>query len=215
MSSVPPPTIHSPQMPVPKKNWFLRHKIMTALLAFFFLMVVVSPFTGGDDSTPAADQKLAPSVTSSVTTSADPVTTSTEPAPSASSTPVTPTAAAVTTPVAPVVKKPSPRPTKALTMGQKNALRSAEDYLGTMPFSRRGLIKQLSSSAGDGYSVKDATFAAEHVKVNWNEQAAKAAKAYLDLMPFSRQGLIQQLESSAGDGYTHRQAVFGAKKAGL
>ena len=82
-------------------------------------------------------------------------------------------------------------------------------------FSRKGLIRQLSSDAGDGYSKADATYAVDHIEVNWNEQAAKSAKSYLDMTHFSRKGLIQQLESSAGDGYTHAQAVYGVNKAGL
>lgn len=102
-----------------------------------------------------------------------------------------------------------------MTSGQRNALRSAESYLSTAPFSRKGLIQQLSSDAGDGYAVKDARFAADNVEVSWKQQAAKAAKNYLEISGFSRQGLIQQLSSDAGDGYTRKQAVFGVNKAGL
>jgi hypothetical protein len=102
-----------------------------------------------------------------------------------------------------------------MTAGQANALKAAQNYLSFTAFSRKGLIHQLSSSAGDGYSVKDATYAAEHVNANWNEQAAKAAKNYLSMTAFSRQGLIHQLSSSAGDNYTLDQAKYGVKKAGL
>ncbi|WP_228760168.1 Ltp family lipoprotein [Pseudactinotalea sp. HY158] len=103
----------------------------------------------------------------------------------------------------------------ALTAGQSNALRAAESYLSFMPFSRNGLIEQLSSEYGDGYSVEDATFAADNVEVDWNEQAAKAAANYLDLMAFSRKGLIEQLTSEYGDGYTLDQATYGVDQAGL
>jgi hypothetical protein len=71
------------------------------------------------------------------------------------------------------------------------------------------LIKQLKF---DGFSAADATFAAEHVKVDWNEQAAGAAQDYLDTQHFSRSGLIKQLEF---DGFTQTQAEYGVKKAGL
>ena len=73
----------------------------------------------------------------------------------------------------------------------------------------------MSSSAGEGYSRADATYAVNHIDVDWNEQAAKAAQNYLDTMPFSRQGLIEQLSSDAGDGYTHAQAVYGVNQTGL
>lgn len=116
------------------------------------------------------------------------------------------------------VTKAAPEPTQAepeMAAGQKNALKAAENYLSFTAFSRAGLIQQLSSDAGDGYSVEDATFAADNMKVDWNEQAAKAAKNYLDMMPFSRQGLIEQLSSPAGDGYTLEQATYGVDQAGL
>ena len=93
-------------------------------------------------------------------------------------------------------------------------MRSAENYLSFAPFSRNGLIRQLSSNAGDGYSKHDATVAVDSLKVDWNEQAAKSAENYLSMMGFSCQNLIQQLTSSAGDMYTKPQAQYGAKKAG-
>lgn len=102
-----------------------------------------------------------------------------------------------------------------MTLSQKNALKAAQNYLAIMPFSHAGLIKQLSSTYGDGYSVEDATFAADNVKVDWNEQAAKAAKNYLELTPFSRQGLIDQLTSPYGDGFTVEQATYGVDQTGL
>jgi len=115
-----------------------------------------------------------------------------------------------------VPKTTAPKATQpSLTKSQEQAIGAAESYLEFTAFSRKGLIRQLSSGAGDAFSVADATFAVDHIKVNWNEQAAKAAKSYLEMTSFSRQGLIRQLESSAGDGFTHAQAVYGVTKAGL
>jgi hypothetical protein len=101
------------------------------------------------------------------------------------------------------------------TAGQENARRSAENYLETMAFSRKGLIRQLSSEYGEGYSKADAIYAVNHINVDWNEQAAKAAKSYLETMPYSRKGLIEQLSSEHGEGFTHAQAVYGVNAAGL
>lgn len=106
-------------------------------------------------------------------------------------------------------------PTKTISVEQQNATRAAQGYLDMQPFSRKGLIQQLSSSAGDGFPEKVATAAVDSLHVDYNAQAAKAAKGYLALQPFSRNGLIQQLESSSGDGYTHAQAAYGVTKAGL
>ncbi len=97
----------------------------------------------------------------------------------------------------------------ASTVSQRNAVRTAKDYLDLSAFSRDGLIKQLEF---DDFSTADATFAVDHIAVDWNVQAAKAAKDYLDLSGFSRGGLINQLEF---DGYTAAQAVYGVTAAGL
>ena len=51
-----------------------------------------------------------------------------------------------------------------LTSSQSNAVRSAEQYLSMSGFSRDGLIQQLSSDAGEGYSVSDATAAVDNLR---------------------------------------------------
>jgi hypothetical protein len=102
----------------------------------------------------------------------------------------------------------------SLTGSQINAVRSAEQYLSMAGFSRRGLIHQLSSDAGDGYSVSDATIAVDSLTVDWNDNAEKSARQYLEISGFSCKGLIEQLSSSAGDEYTKDQATYGARQAG-
>lgn len=98
---------------------------------------------------------------------------------------------------------------EAGTVSQQNALRAAESYLEYTAFSRKGLISQLKF---EDYSTKDATWAVDRVKVNWNEQAAKAAENYLDYTAFSRNGLVEQL---IFEGYTRKQAEHGVSKTGL
>jgi hypothetical protein len=99
-----------------------------------------------------------------------------------------------------------------MTSGQSNALRAAQSYIDLKGFSKAGLIEQLSSSAGDGYSRADATFAAEHVGADWNKEAVEAAKSYLQLKAFSRAELVQQLSASAGDKFTEAQARYAVSK---
>jgi hypothetical protein len=108
----------------------------------------------------------------------------------------------------------TPEEAGTLTGPQKNAVRSAKQYLSISGFSRAGLIQQLSSSAGDGYDVADATVAVDSLDVDWNENATKSAKQYLSISGFSCKGLIQQLSSGAGDKYTQSQATYGAQQAG-
>jgi len=103
---------------------------------------------------------------------------------------------------------------ESLTSAQKNAVRSAKQYLNMQGFSRDGLIEQLSSPYGDQYSVSDATAAVDSLTVDWNEQASRSAKEYLGMMGFSCKGLIDQLSSDFGSKYTPSQASYGASSAG-
>jgi hypothetical protein len=100
----------------------------------------------------------------------------------------------------------------SLTGPQNNAVRSAKQYLSMQGFSRDGLIQQLSSDAGDGYKVTDATVAVDSLNVDWKKEAVRSAKLYLSMQGFSCKGLIEQLSSSAGDAYTLSQATYGAQQ---
>lgn len=117
---------------------------------------------------------------------------------------------------APVEPAPAPEPVEPeYTTAQQNAIEAAENYLSFTAFSKQGLIDQLSSEFGDGYSVADATFAVGTLTVDWNEQAYKKGQEYLDFTAFSRAGLIEQLTSSAGDKFTQAQATYAVNKLGL
>ena len=78
----------------------------------------------------------------------------------------------------------------------------------TQGFSKQGLIEQLEF---EGFSTEDATYAVDHVKVDWNEQCAKKAESYLDFMAFSRDGLHDQLEF---EGFTEEQIQYGLQAVG-
>jgi hypothetical protein len=95
------------------------------------------------------------------------------------------------------------------TTSQKNAVRSAKDYLKYSAFSRKGLIEQLEF---EGFPVADAEYGADHSGADWMKQAERSALEYLDFSAFSRQGLIEQLEY---EGFTHEQAVHGVEAVGL
>jgi Host cell surface-exposed lipoprotein len=106
-----------------------------------------------------------------------------------------------------------PKAKKAeMTSSQENAVESAKTYLNTQAFSKKGLIQQLSSDAGDGFPRADAVFAVNHIDVDWNEQAVKSARQYLDTQSFSRSALIEQLSSSSGEGFTLAQAQYAVGK---
>ena len=103
----------------------------------------------------------------------------------------------------------------SMTTSQEQAVGSAQEYLAFDAFSRSGLIDQLHSKAGEGFSLADATFAVDHIKVDWNAEAVKSAKSYLKFTHFSRAGLIDQLSSKAGEGFTKAQAEYAATQVGL
>lgn len=104
-----------------------------------------------------------------------------------------------------------------ISTAHQQALTSAKNYLSDgQGFSRNGLIQQLTSSYGDGFSTADATWAVDHADADWNAQAVISAKSYMsDGQGFSRQGLIDQLTSSYGSGFTQAQAVYAANSVGL
>ena len=131
---------------------------------------------------------------------------------------VPPTTRATVPPTTRATTPPTPPPptTLPLTLSQQNAIKAAQDYLSMgSGFSRAGLIDQLSSAAGDGYPLADATFAVNSLNENWDAQAVLSAKGYLAMTSFSCNGLIQQLSSSAGEKFTVAQAEYGAKAAGI
>jgi hypothetical protein len=108
--------------------------------------------------------------------------------------------------------RPAAKQKPEMTSVQENALKSAQRHLDMSGFSKARLIQQLSSSAGDGFSKADASFAANHVGADWNKEAAESAQRYLDLQWFSKAALIQLLSSSTGDQYTPAQARYAVSK---
>jgi hypothetical protein len=98
--------------------------------------------------------------------------------------------------------------TDQTTMGERNALRSALDYLDYSAFSYSGLVEQLEY---EGYSNEEAVYAVDNCGADWNEQAALSAQSYIDYSAFSRTGLIEQLEY---EGFTREQAEYGVAAVG-
>ena len=104
--------------------------------------------------------------------------------------------------------------TDGMTNPQRNAYRTANDYIAMSGFSREGLIDQLSSDAGEGYELADATVAVDALDADWNEQAARSARSYLEMSGFPCKGLIDPLSSSAGEKFSRSEAEYGAQQAG-
>ena len=94
------------------------------------------------------------------------------------------------------------------TIGDRNALSKAKQYLKFTAFSAEGLVEQLEF---EGFSSSEADFGVKHSGADWNEQAALKSEQYLSYSSFSKQGLIDQL---IFEGFTQEQAKYGASKVG-
>ena len=105
-------------------------------------------------------------------------------------------------------QQPEPVQDDNVTTGQKNALKSAKNYLAFTAFSYEGLIDQLEY---EQYSTEEATYAVDNCGADWNEQALLCAKNYLDFSAFSYEGLIEQLEY---EQFTSEQAKYAADNCG-
>jgi hypothetical protein len=100
-----------------------------------------------------------------------------------------------------------------MTVSQQQAVDAAREYLTEGEgFSYEGLLQQLTSSAGNGFSKSDAQFAIGHLNPDWDQQAVEAAKGYLTEGGFSQSSMTQQLTSSYGSGFTQAQAEYAVSK---
>lgn len=164
-----------------KKSWYTR---WWAIVLFVFIgLIILGSLFGGNNST--SDNNVV-----------NQQNTQTQPSQNTETTAPQPTTPAV-----------EEQLDKA-TMGEKNALGKALSYLSVMPFSYKGLIKQLEY---EGYTHEEAVYGADNSGADWNEQAALKAQSYLDTMQFSRDGLIKQLEY---EGFTKEQAEYGVQAVG-
>jgi uncharacterized membrane protein len=178
--------------------------VSLALGVIGWIVLIAAIGAGSTADTTATSSVAAPAVTAET--------------PAVVETPAEETAAAPVETVAPVETEeaaaPAPAPVEAapvagVSVSQKNAVRSAENYLDYSAFSRTGLIHQLEY---EGFSTEDATYGVDNTTVDYNEQAAEAAKNYLEYSSFSRQGLIDQLQY---EGYTVAEAEYGVSQTGL
>ncbi len=120
-------------------------------------------------------------------------------------------------PVTTITPQPTTPPAPQYTTAEQQAIDAAEGYLSDgQGFSKAGLIGQLHSPDGNGFSLHLAEFAVDHVQVSWRHQAVIAAKGYMsDGEGFSYDGLVQQLDSPYGSQFTLAQAEYAAKAVGL
>lgn len=90
----------------------------------------------------------------------------------------------------------------------QNALKMAENYIKTLPFSKQKLYEQLTSEHGSKFPEDAAQYAIDNIKVDYKEQALKSAKNYMKTMPMSNSELYEQLTSEHGENFTAEEAQY-------
>jgi hypothetical protein len=179
----------------PKKRHWLRYTLL-GIVVFVVALIAVGVALGGSNPKPGVTTNPISSYGSQV--SEQPAQASQAPAAAP-----TPAPAAATTP--------------ALTTSEQQAVESAQSYLSNLGgFSEYGLLQQLTSSEGAGFSTADAQFAISYLHPDWYQQAVQSARSYMsNVGGFSAAGLYQQLTSPDGGGFTPGQANYALKQVGL
>ena len=101
-----------------------------------------------------------------------------------------------------------PTTVNTASIGERNALKSALDYLDYSGFSEKTLKDQLDY---EGYTSDEIEYAIDNCNADWNEECAESAQQYLDFSNFSRQELIEQLEY---EGFTSSQIDYALDAVG-
>jgi len=227
--------------PAARKNWFVRHKILTAIGAVLLLGIVSSLANGGgtkSDRVAAIDQ---------VATSTAPAQSAADKAAAAQAVidkaaadkaaadqAVVDQAAADKAAAAQAVvdkaaadkaaaakatadKAAAAKAAAAKKIADANRLTTAQENAkrkaeSYLEMSGFSRSGLIEQLQFEGFTVNDAKRAIDSMNVNWNTEAEQKAKSYIELSGFSRSGLIEQL---IFEGFTKTQAAHGADSVGL
>jgi hypothetical protein len=129
--------------PQEKRSWFARHKFLSGLGALVLAIVVINALNGGSNGSSNTDGSNTAAGSTATSTNNGGVTDTADDTGS----------------VAPQPAKHTHKAKPAMSVAQENALRSAQEYLSMTSFSRKGLIEQLSSKAGDQFTHAQAVYA--------------------------------------------------------
>lgn len=162
-------------------------------LGILIVLAILGSCGGGDDKAGT------PSTTTDATETE--IVTSTADTPAAETT-------AQQSAAAPAAPAPAAKKNDDVPREYKNALRQAENYIKTMPFSYQGLYDQLTSEYGGKFPPEAAQYAMDNLTVDWNAEALEAAKNYQDAMPMSDDQLFDQLTSEYGSQFTPEEAQY-------
>lgn len=160
------------------RNFFVKHKIISAILILLLLGAVGGALAGGDDSDLSAkndNQTNAKTITDQASTSSIDKTAS---------------------------------PEDNVPAEYKSALRKATSYANSMDMSKIGVYDQLTSEYGEQFSQEAAQYGIDNVKTDWKANALAKAKSYADSMNMSKASIYDQLISEAGEQFTQEEAQY-------
>ncbi len=83
---------------------------------------------------------------------------------------------------------------------------SARYRIDSEGLSKKALIQHLTA---EGYDRANATFAANNVGADWQEEAVEKARDRMDKDGYSKRSLVEHLGS---DGFTRAQAEYAVNK---
>jgi septal ring-binding cell division protein DamX len=161
-----------------KKNWFVRHKVLTVILALIVLGIISSATNGSKFSNSTTNSN------STDSTSSKTEDKKSEPTPTSEN------------------KKPD------APVEYTSALYQATTYANTMHLSKQGVYDQLVSQYGGKFSPEAAQYAIDNVKADWNANALAQAKTYQNTMHLSPAAVRDQLVSAYGGKFTAAEADY-------
>lgn len=217
------------------KPWLARHKALTGIGAVVVLLIVVAALSGGNDDgdrtpvaggvtqvTEQADEKTPEEIAAeeeAERVAEEEAAAEAEAEAAAEAEKERAAEEARLAEEAAAAEAAAAEAARIGTLSQQNAYSQAKNYLDFMPFSRAGLIGQLTSEYGGQFPPADAEFAVARLEaeggVDWNAEAVEAAQSYQKFSPMSRQGLIDQLTSEYGSQFTLDQATYAVNTLGL
>lgn len=173
-----------------KRNWFMRHKVIT-FIGIFILLGIIGSATSGDQKTQTANStiQVQPQI-ESPKTKEDVKVVSSE----------------ISSKTTNVVKSEQKVPTE-----YKSALNKANTYANTMHMSKKGIYNQLISEHGEKFSTEAAQYAIDNIKTDWNAHALSKAKTYQNTMSMSPAAIRNQLTSDHGEKFTQEEADYAIK----
>lgn len=172
-----------------QRNFFMRHKILTGILALIILVAAVNG--AGDENQVAETDKTEDN---SAVAETDKAEDNKEEAKSNKA----------------EDNKEEVKANKEedVPREHKSALKKAESYANNMNMSKAAVHDQLVSDYGEQFPEEAAQYAMDNIEANWKDNALKKAQSYANDMDMSKNAIYDQLISEHGEQFTKEEAQY-------